>query len=145
MHIDGSYRFNAPVQAVWDTLLNPDTIAGCMPGCEEFQPTGPDEFRAAMRIKVGPIVGSYSGKIRLLDQEPPLRYRMDVEGGGGPGHMTGSGLMTLTDEDGATVVSYEGDAAVTGKIAVVGQRLMGAAAKMMIGQFFGCMEKKLPS
>src|SRR5689334_12656725 len=105
MHLEGSHTFDAPVQAVWDTLLNPDVIAACMPGKETFTQIGPDQYEAAMRVKVGPVSGSATGRIRLADQEPPNRYRMDVEGGGGIGHMSGSRLLTLHGDGNKTVVS----------------------------------------
>lgn len=143
MHLDGSHSFDAPRQAVWDTLLNPQIIAQCMPGCEKFEQIGPDQYEAAMRIGIGPIKGNASGRIRLADQQPPQQYRMDVEGGGAPGHATGSGVMSLREDGGKTVVSYAGELQVTGKAASVGQRLLGATAKLMINQFFKCMEGKI--
>jgi uncharacterized protein len=143
MHLTGSYTFKAPRAAVWQTLQSPTVIARCMPGCEKFEEVGADEYEAVMRVGVGPIKGTYTGRIRLHDRAEPERYRMDVEGGGGPGHMKGTGLLELRDEGGATTVVYEGDAAVTGKIASVGQRLLGVTAKQLIGQFFKCMEQRL--
>lgn len=143
MHIDGSYTFKAPRRRVWDTLQDPDTIAHCMPGCETFETIGADRYEATMRVGIGPIRGTYTGRIYLRDRIEPEQYVMEVEGGGGPGQMKGGGLLRLDEQDGRTVVTYEGDAAVTGKIASVGQRVLGAAAKQLIGQFFKCMEKRV--
>lgn len=143
MHLDGSYTFTAPRQRVWDTLQSPGTISQCMPGCERFDEIGPDRYEATMKIGIGPIRGTYTGRIHLRDRTAPEQYTMDVEGGGGPGHMKGSGVLTLVERDGRTVVSYAGDAQITGKIASVGQRLLGASAKQMINQFFKCMERNL--
>ncbi len=144
MHLTGDHTFDAPIQSVWDTLLDPDIIAACMPGKEKFEQIGPDYFEAAMRIKVGPINGSAVGRVRLAEQEPPRRYRMIVEGKGGIGNATGSGVLTLSEQAGKTVVAYDGDVQVTGRVASVGQRLMGMTAKVMINQFFKCMEDKVP-
>lgn len=143
MHITGSYTFKADRQAVWDTLLDPETIAHCMPGKESFAKIGEDQYEAQMRIGIGPIKGSYKGRIRLSEQQPPESYRMGVEGGGGPGNVKGSGLLTLRAENGGTAVSYEGDAQISGRIASVGQRLLGVSAKQLINQFFKCMEARL--
>jgi carbon monoxide dehydrogenase subunit G len=68
---------------------------------------------------------------------------MSVDGGGAIGHIRGSGVMTLTADGNRTVVAYSGDADVTGKVASVGQRLLGVTARLMIGQFFKCMEGKI--
>jgi carbon monoxide dehydrogenase subunit G len=143
MHLTGNHSFTAPLQTVWDTLLSPEVISQCMPGCEKFDQIGPDQYEATMRIGIGPIKGTYSGKIRLADQQPPSQYRMEVDGGGAPGHVTGGGAMVLREENGKVVVSYDGDAQVTGKIASVGQRLLTPIAKQMINQFFKCMESKI--
>jgi len=143
MHLDGSYTFEAPRQRVWDTLQDPRVIAQCMPGCEKFDEIGEDRYEASMRIGIGPIRGVFTGRIFLHERTTPERYRMDVEGGGGPGNVKGSGLLELREEDGRTVVAYTGDAQISGKIASVGQRLLGVSAKQLINQFFKCMERRL--
>lgn len=143
MHLNGSYTFKASRQQVWDSIQNPDVIAQCMPGCERFEPLGEDRYEASMKLGIGPIRGVYTGQIHLRDRDEPERYRMDVEGGGGPGSMKGGGLLELREENGETIVTYEGDAQVSGKIASVGQRLLSVSAKQLINQFFKCMERKL--
>lgn len=144
MHLNGSYTFKAPRQKVWNTLQNPTVISQCMPGCEKFEALGDDRYEATMRLGIGPIRGTYTGRIYLHDRTEPERYRMDVEGGGAPGHMKGSGVLELRENgQGETVVTYDGDAQVTGRIASVGQRLMGVTAKQLITQFFKCMERNL--
>lgn len=143
MQINGSYTFKAGRQAVWETLLEPETIAHCLPGKESFAQIDEGQYEAQMRVGIGPIKGSYKGRIRLSEQQPPDSYRMSVEGGGGPGNVKGTGLLALREENGGTVVSYEGDAQVSGKIASLGQRLLGVSAKKLINQFFECMEARL--
>ena len=143
MHLDGSYTFKAARQRVWETLQSPTVIGQCMPGWEKFEEVGQDRYEATMRIGIGPIRGTYTGRIHLRDREEPERYRMDVEGGGGPGHMKGSGLLELREQGDETVITYDGDAQVTGRIASVGQRLLSVSAKQLINQFFKCMERRL--
>jgi carbon monoxide dehydrogenase subunit G len=143
MHLTGSRSFKAPRQEVWNTLLNPDQIAHCMPGCQSFDPLGPDEYRATMTVKVASIGGSFTGKIALTDKQEPTGYGMRVEGQGKPGRASGAGMLKLEETDSGTLVSYEGDVQIAGAIAAVGQRLLGVTAKMMIGKFFDCMETRL--
>ena len=143
MHLTGSYTFKAPRRQVWDTLQSADVIGQCMPGCEKFEQLGEDRYEATMKIGIGPIRGTYTGRIHLLNREEPERYRMNVEGGGGPGNMKGGGLLELREDGDQTVVTYDGDAQVTGKVASVGQRLLSVSAKQLINQFFKCMEKRL--
>src|SRR5690349_14002621 len=67
MHLDGSYTFDAPRQRVWETLQSPTVISQCMPGCEKFEEIGQDRYEATMRIGIGPIKGTYTGRIHLRD------------------------------------------------------------------------------
>lgn len=135
-------------QTVWDTFLDPDALAACMPGCEGLTPVGPDEYTAKMTVKVASIGGSFQGRITLLDRREPESFVMRVEGGGGPGRVTGEGILRLIQHAGTqgaetTEVAYDGDVQIAGAIAAVGQRLLGVTAKMMIGRFFDCMEQRI--
>ncbi|HEY7293600.1 MAG TPA: carbon monoxide dehydrogenase subunit G [Dehalococcoidia bacterium] len=145
MQLTGSYTFKAPRETVWRAMLDPENIRRCMPGCEEFKTTGDGQYEAVMKAGVGSIKGTFQGKIQLSERQEPSSYRMGVEGGGKPGRVKGSGVLTLTDQGAATLVSYDGDAQVAGLIASVGQRLLGITAKKMIEQFFKTMEKQIPA
>jgi carbon monoxide dehydrogenase subunit G len=99
-----------------------------------------------MRVGIAAIKGTYSGSVQIADKEPPIRYKLIVEGGGTPGRMKGEGVITLsTRDDSTTEVSYQGDVQVIGPLAGIGQRLLGAAARMLIDQFFKCMEQSVTS
>lgn len=145
MQLTGSYMFKAPRDAVWNAMLDPTAISHCMPGGEDFKDLGNDQYEARMRVGVGSIKGTFTGKIQLAEREQPTRYRMNVEGGGGPGRVKGSGVLTLSEQGDETVISYDGDAQVAGLIASVGQRLLGVTARKLIEQFFKCMERQVGS
>jgi len=89
-----------------------------------------------MKMAMASVSGAFEGKVRISDQTPPSSFRLTVEGAGKIGFVKGDGLLTLTPREGATEVSYEGDAQVGGTIAAVGQRLIDMTAKMMIKKFF---------
>lgn len=143
MNLSGSYTFKAPRQAVWDAMLDANAIRNCMPGCEAFRTVGEDSYEATMKVGVGSIRGTFDGKIRLVERNQPVSYRMNVEGGGKPGRVKGSGVLTLSGEGDETTIAYDGDAQVAGLIASVGQRLLAVTARKMIEQFFKCMEKQV--
>jgi carbon monoxide dehydrogenase subunit G len=143
MDVQGTYTFAAPQERVWELLLDPDAIRNALPGVKEFKPVGENEFEATMSIGVGAIKGSYSGKVKLSDQEPMTRYRLTVEGSGRPGFLKGDGVIQLEEKEGSTLVTYNGQAQVGGMIASVGQRLVMASAQLVIGQFFKAMERQL--
>jgi len=96
-----------------------------------------------MKIGVAAIKGTFEGKVRLFDLEPPNRYRMALEGSGGPGFVRGEAGMELSDAEGGTRVTYAADVQVGGLIASVGQRMLGGVSKMMLDQFFTRMTELL--
>jgi carbon monoxide dehydrogenase subunit G len=145
MKIEGSSDIPAPREKVWAAFLDPDILAQALPGCEKLEAIGPNEYKATMKIGVAAIKGTFEGKVKLSDLEPPNRYRMAVEGSGGPGFVRGDAGMEMSDVDGGTKVSYDADVQVGGLIASVGQRMLGGVTKMMLDQFFTRMTELLAS
>jgi carbon monoxide dehydrogenase subunit G len=144
MKIEGAHDVPAPRQRVWEAFLDPALLRQAIPGCEKLEAIGPDEYKATMKVGVAAVKGTFEGKVRITDQQPPESYRLHVEGSGGPGFVRGETLITLTDLDGgATRVSYSADVQVGGLIAGVGQRMLGGVSKMMADQFFGGMSRLL--
>ena len=143
MKLEGAHDIPAPRQKVWDAFLDPERLRQAIPGCEKLEAIGPDEFKATMKIGVAAVKGTFEGKVRLLDKKPPDSYKLAVEGSGGPGFVRGETLITLTDIDGGTRVSYSADVQVGGLIAGVGQRMLGGVTKMMADQFFNRMSELL--
>ena len=143
MKIEGSSDIAAPRDRVWSAFLDPATLAQAIPGCEQLEEIGPGEYKATMKVGVAAIKGTFHGKVRLSDQEPPHRYRMAVEGSGGPGFVRGDAAMEMSDAEGGTRVSYSADVQVGGLIASVGQRMLGGVSRLMLDQFFGRMNEIL--
>lgn len=145
MKIEGSYDVPVPRKKVWDAFLNPAQLKKAIPGCEKLEALGNDEFKATMKIGVAAVKGTFEGKVKLSDKKPPESYRLAAEGSGGPGFVKADTLITLTEIDGGTRVSYSADVQVGGLIAGVGQRMLGGVSKMMADQFFGKMGDLLKS
>ena len=145
MKIEGSADIPAPRDKVWAAFLDPEILAQALPGCEKLEAIGPNEYKATMKIGVAAIKGTFEGKVKLSDLEPPNRYRMAVEGSGGPGFVRGAAGMQLYDVNRGTKVSYDADVQVGGLIASVGQRMLGGVTKMMLDQFFTRMTELLAS
>ena len=145
MKIEGSADIPAPREKVWAAFLDPNILAQALPGCEQLEAIGENEYKATMQVGVAAIKGTFEGKVKLSDLEPPNRYRMAVEGSGGPGFVRGDAGMQMSDVDGGTKVSYDADVQVGGLIASVGQRMLGGVTKMMLDQFFTKMTELLAS
>jgi len=143
MKIEGSHDIPVPLDRVWSAFLDPAILAKTIPGCEKLEGVGGDEYKAVMKVGVGPVKGTFDGKVRLFDQQPPQRYRMAIEGSGAPGFVRGEALMELSEADGGTRVKYDADVQVGGLIASVGQRLLGGVSRMMLDQFFSQMTEVL--
>src|SRR5262245_31582364 len=143
MKIEGSTDIPAPRDRVWTAFLDPDTLAKAIPGCEKLEAVGEGEYKAVMKVGVGPVKGTFEGKVRLYDLEPPNQYRMALEGTGSPGFVRGEATMQLSDIDTGTRVGYNADVQVGGLIASVGQRMLGGVSRMMLDQFFSRMNELL--
>jgi carbon monoxide dehydrogenase subunit G len=144
MKVEGRFIFPAPVQSVWDLLTDPQSLQACTPGCKRLTEIGADEFEATMEIGIGPIKGTFHGKIRMKEKNPPSGYKLIVEGSGAAGFVRGEGTLTLEQEESdKTAVLVSGDGQVGGVMAGVGQRLMEGVAKQLMGQFFKCMQNRL--
>jgi len=144
MKIEGRFIFPASIQPVWDLLTDPQALQACTPGCKRLTEIGNDEFETTLEIGVGPIKGTFGGKILMREKNPPFSYNLVVEGSGGVGFVRGEGKLTLEQsEDDQTAVLVAGDAQVGGLIAGVGQRLLEGVAKQMMGQFIRCLQTQL--
>jgi carbon monoxide dehydrogenase subunit G len=132
--LEGTYTFDAPRDAVWNALLDPEVLARTMPGCEKLDQIGENEYKGALKIRVGPVQGQFEGIVNLSDIQAPVSYRMQVDGKGAPGFMKGVGEVRLEDQGESTLMHYTGEAQVGGRIASVGQRLLDSSAKALTRQ-----------
>ena len=143
MKINGTQTFPAPRQKVWEFLIDPQRLARCLPGCEKLEAVGEHEYASQMNVGLAAVKGVYTGKVKLEELQPPLHYKMLIDGKGKQGFIKGNGILDLEEQNGQTLLKYSGDMQVGGPLASVGQRMIEGAAKMMIGQFFAAMEAEL--
>jgi uncharacterized protein len=143
MILEGTYLIAAPRETVWQHLLNPESLAKCLPGCEKLEPQPDGSFRAEMKVGIAAVKGTYHGRVEILDPVPPERFRMKVEGKGTGGFLKAEGTLTLLGSGTETLVGYTGEAHVGGVIASVGQRLVLGAARQIVQQFFQAFAKQI--
>lgn len=134
MKISGSYTIDAPREEVWAALNDIDVLARVVPGCERLEQTGENEYEGQVKIGIQSIRGTYSGKIRLEDIQPPSHYKLVASGKSANGVVDGAGTVDLEEQDGKTLLRYGGDAQIGGVLASVGQRLIEGASKQLINQ-----------
>jgi carbon monoxide dehydrogenase subunit G len=143
MKIAGTYTFNAPVEAVWNLLMDTSVVAQCLPGCKGLKPIGDDRYEAELAVVVAAISGNYKAVIALQDKQPPSSYRIVVEGSGRVGFVKGNAMITLSGEASSTTVNVAAEADVGGPVARVGQRLLEGVARMTMDKFYGCLRNQL--
>lgn len=137
MTMTGEVQLGASREKVWDKLNDPEILKQCVPGCEQLDRIGDNEFQATATVKVGPVKARWKGKIKLSDLDPPNSYRISGEGEGGvAGFAKGGAVVSLADKDGGTLLSYNVEAQIGGKLAQLGQRLINSAAKKTADDFF---------
>lgn len=138
MKMTGEQLIAAPRAAVWAALNDPEVLKACIPGCQSLEKLADDRMKATATVKVGPISAKFAGEVTLSDLDPPNGYRISGEGqGGAAGFAKGGATVRLADDGaGATLLSYDVDAQVGGKLAQLGGGLIDATAKQMAGAFF---------
>ncbi|PYG34749.1 CoxG family protein [Pelagimonas varians] len=138
MHMSDSREINAPTSEVWAAILNADVLMQCVPGCTEMAGNATDGFDATVVQKVGPVKATFKGHVTLSDMDEPKSLRLAGEGkGGAAGFAKGGADVTLTEtENGGTLLQYEVEAKVGGKLAQLGSRIVDGFAKKMADQFF---------
>ncbi len=137
MTMNGEYQLAASQQTVWEKLNDPETLKACIPGCEQLEKTSDTEFQAVATVKIGPVKARFKGKVMLSDLDPPNGYKISGQGDGGvAGFANGGATVKLLPKDGGTLLTYDVDAQIGGKLAQLGQRLVNGAAKKIADDFF---------
>ncbi len=138
MKMTGEVTLLARREVVWAKLNDDAVLKACIPGCEILTKDDDQHFSAVAKIKLGPVKATFRGKIELRDIDPPNGYHIVGEGEGGiAGFAKGGAKVRLSDApDGGTVLSYDVDAQVGGKLMQLGSRLIDSAAKKLADEFF---------
>jgi carbon monoxide dehydrogenase subunit G len=140
LKIEGAQKIAAPRDRIFAALVDPAILQKCIPGCEQMEKTGENQYKAKLTAGVGPVKGVFTATVSLEDIVAPQHYKLVVEGKGQPGFVKGIGELNLKDEGNATEIQYTGDVNVGGLIASVGQRMIQATANMLAGRFFKSLE-----
>jgi carbon monoxide dehydrogenase subunit G len=137
MTMSGEATLPAPRPKVWTLLNDPAVLKASIPGCESLERTGDNGFAAVAKIKIGPVAATFKGKVQLSDIVPNVGYTISGEGEGGvAGFAKGSAKVRLADAESGTLLHYDVEANVGGKIAQLGSRLIDGVAKNMADKFF---------
>ncbi|TAM75672.1 carbon monoxide dehydrogenase [bacterium] len=141
---EGSIELDGAAEHIYHALLDPELLQRTIPGCRGFEDQGERRYTALMEAGVGPIKGAFKAKFSVTDVRPSEGYTLQVEGQGTPGSVFGRVTVSLASSaPQRTQLHYAYDVSVSGKIAMVGQRMLDAAAKMVAAQFFKRLHEEL--
>jgi len=135
MELKGEFVFDGSREEVWELVRDPEVLSTALPGTQSLNQVSESEYEGQMTMRVGPVSGIFAGKVVVSDEVPPESYTLAVEGRGAPGFAKGTGHVQLVDQgDGTTLMKYEGDVQIGGKLAGVGQRMLETVSKSMTRQ-----------
>jgi len=144
MQLTGERVIPAPIEKTWAALNDPEILKASIKGCESLEKTGDDEFLAALKIKIGPVNARFKGKLNLENVQARTSNTIRFEGQGGvAGFGKGSADVSLESQGETTLLKYESNAQVGGKIAQIGSRLVDSAASKIAQEFFAEFEKQI--
>jgi len=144
MDMSSKQYIAAPRAVVWAALNDPAMLEKCIPGCQAIERNSDTEMAATVVLKIGPVKASFKGKVRFENVHAPESLTLVGEGSGGiAGHARGSADVTLVEDGAGTVLIYNANALVGGKIAQLGARLIQSTSQKIAAEFFSQLEKEI--
>ena len=140
MNLKGTHIVKAPRAQVWEQLNDHTVLAKLTPGVKSLEPTGPDSYKAVFEIKLGPVNGTFTGDLHVIDKIPGEGYTLDVTVHSPMGHVKAKGKIRLKDVPEGTEVQFSGDAQISGLLARTGQRVLSGVGQSYTHQFFKALE-----
>jgi len=135
MKIEGEYTFDGPREDLWELVRDPEVLATCLPGTQSVQKMSDNEYAGEIKVRIGPISGTFSGQLFVTNEVPPVSCTLTVEGKGKVGFLKGIGNIDMIDQgESKTLMKYTGEVQIGGKVASVGQRLFDTVSKGMTKQ-----------
>lgn len=144
MQMNDEIRIAAPRVRVYEALNDPEVLKACIPGCESLEKVSDTEMTATVMARVGPVRARFSGEVRLSDLNPPESYTISGQGkGGAAGFAKGGARVSLVEDGDGTILKYEVQADVGGKLAQIGSRLIDGAARSYAKDFFAAFKTRV--
>jgi uncharacterized protein len=144
MKLSGSATLHAPAEQIFNSMQDPRFLVRTIPGCQQLEAVGPDEYQMTINAGVASIKGTYLGNVRMVDPVPPQAYTLRASAQSAVGTVDADARISLEDRGGGTTeLRYDADAKIGGTIAGVGQRVLTGVARKMAGEFFAAVDREL--
>ncbi len=148
MRLRGAIDIAAPVESVWATVTNPLPLAECVPGVTQMEQLDATTFRGTIVVSLGPVEGTFEFTSRIGDLRLPESFVATVQG---TDSVTRSPVQIVVRarleerEDGTTRLEYDAVVTMTGRIAILGEMVLRAAAGVLIAEVTRCLRTRLES
>jgi uncharacterized protein len=130
--------------AVWAALNDPAVLSAALPGCKSLDMIDERHFESMIQVRVGPVAATFRGEVELADLEPPRAYTIIGRGNAGAvGFATMTARVQLEEEGDKTLLRYNADVEIGGKLMSVGARLIQSVAAKNVESFFSAFAKQL--
>ena len=146
MIIDGKFTIEAPIQTVWDSLLDPETLGKCVPGTEKMEALDADTYESVVKQRVGPFKVTLKFTTKLTEKRAPNYIKAEGRGADITKLGTFSTEMEVNLAETSlnnVEVSYTANISLVGKLATFGERIMRAKSKEVGDQFTENLRKSL--
>lgn len=143
MDIEGTYTLQASPEDVWQCLMDQQVLRRAIPGIEQLELIGENKYNITLHIRQTPLIGTYHGQATITEQHHPYYYSIAIEGEGGPGTISGEGVVHLNERDANTVVAYKGILNLGKLGTLLPPPLVKGTAKLLLQQFFTALAEHL--
>jgi len=148
MLIEGKFTMKAPIKEVWNFLLEPGTLASCIPGAEKMEAVDDKTWEGVVKQKVGPISVKLNFTQSLTEVDPPKHIKAVGRGAavGGAGTFTQETIVDLKEiAKGEVEVAYSSKVSMVGRLATFGERIMRAKVNKVGEEFTNNLREKMKS
>ncbi|MCX6500610.1 MAG: SRPBCC family protein [Arthrobacter sp.] len=146
MQVDSTFSVVGPIGKVWDTLMDFERVAGCLPGARILNKLSEDAYQVGMSVKLGPVNMEYKGLLNVLERDAAA-HRAVLGGKAqetrGQGTAEATVILALAEEGTTTRGTVSADLALSGKAAAMGKSVIGSVTEQMMGLFAGNLQSML--
>jgi uncharacterized protein len=138
VEFENEFSVNAPIEAVYETLMDVERVAPCMPGAQVLEHSSDDAYKVGVKVKLGPVTMNYSGDLEVVDRDPAehsATMSVKVKEARGQGTATADVGMHLSEEGGETHARIDANLRLSGKAAAMGQGIIEDVSARLVEQF----------
>jgi uncharacterized protein len=147
MKLEHSFKVAAPLDRVWEALIDVERVAPCLPGAEITEAGEDGTYRGTFSVRLGPTTAAYRGELAMEEVDRGA-HRAVMRASGqdkrGQGSAKATIVSTMREEGGATEVDVETDFTITGRLARFGRGgMIQDVSNRLLRDFSDCLQKMI--